>query len=64
MRVVHAPKSVHAGNPAEGRFRHAVCQFQLRMIPKYWKEPELLDGYVEMWDRDGDLPGVDAAESD
>ncbi len=25
--------------------------FNFRMIPKYWEEPELLNEYIEMWDR-------------
>ena len=25
--------------------------FNLRMIPKYWEEPKLLDDYVQLWDR-------------
>jgi hypothetical protein len=28
--------------------------YNFRMIPKYWEKPELLDGYVQMWDREGD----------
>lgn len=34
------------------------------MIPKYWEMPELLDGYVQMWDRGGESPGADAVESE
>ncbi len=30
--------------------------YNLRMIPSYWEKPELLDGYVKMWDRDSELP--------
>ena len=26
--------------------------YNLRMIPKYWEPPELLEGYVKMWERD------------
>lgn len=26
--------------------------YNLRMIPKYWEPPELLDGYVKMWERE------------
>ena len=28
--------------------------YHFRMIPKYWEEPELLEGYTRMWRRDGD----------
>jgi len=26
--------------------------YHLRMIPTYWEPPELLPGYVRMWDKD------------
>ena len=26
--------------------------YNLRMIPRYWEAPELLDGYVRMWGKD------------
>ena len=26
--------------------------FNFGMIPKYWEEPELLDDYVEMWEKE------------
>ena len=26
--------------------------FNLRMVPTYWEPPELLDNYLEMWERD------------
>ena len=30
--------------------------FNFRMIPKYWEDPELLNDYVQMWERRSD-PG-------
>ena len=27
--------------------------YNLRMIPEHWEPPELPDGYVQMWERDG-----------
>ncbi|MBN2561062.1 MAG: hypothetical protein JXQ75_09045 [Phycisphaerae bacterium] len=27
--------------------------FQFRMIPHYWKAPELLPDYVRLWEREG-----------
>ena len=45
-------------NDAAARF----VDYNFRMIPKYWEKPELLDGYVQMCNRDDDLPGASAVE--
>ena len=38
----------HERSDAAKRF----MDYNRRMIPKYWEKPELLDGYVKMWERD------------
>ena len=45
--------ALHAFN----NYEHAdaatrFVDYNFAMIPKYWEQPELLDGYVEMWERD------------
>ena len=40
---------------AAGRF----VDFNLRMIPKYWEEAELLDDYVQLWDRTSTTQNTD-----
>ena len=49
--------ALHAFNNYEKADAAArFVDYNFRMIPKYWESPELLDGYVQMWDRDGDSP--------
>ena len=41
-------------------FEHCECLLEARrfidyhflMVPTYWEPPELLDGYMRMWDKD------------
>lgn len=33
----------------------AFINYNDRMIPKYWEEPQLLDGYVDMLRRQGEI---------
>ena len=41
----------HERSDAAKRF----MDYNLRMIPKYWEPPELLKGYVKMWERDANV---------
>ena len=55
--------ALHAFNNYEQTDAAArFVDFNIRMVPKYWEEPTLLDDYIEMWGHDGNLPGVDASE--
>ena len=46
--------ALHAFNHYEKADAAArFVDYNFRMIPKYWEQPELLDGYVQMWARDG-----------
>ena len=55
--------ALHAFNNYEQADAAArFVDYNLRMIPKYWEKPELLDGYLQMWNRDDDLPGASAIE--
>ena len=45
--------ALHAFNNYEQTDAAArFVDFNIRMVPKYWEEPTLLDDYIEMWDRD------------
>ena len=47
--------ALHAFNNYEQADAAArFVDFNSRMIPKYWEEPELLDDYVENWDLNGE----------
>ncbi len=57
--------ALHAFNNYEKADAAArFVDYNFRMIPKYWEKPELLDGYVQMWNRDNGLPGAGAVESE
>jgi hypothetical protein len=46
--------ALHAFNNYEKADAAArFVDYNFRMISKYWEKPELLDDYVQMWDRDG-----------
>lgn len=45
--ALHAFENYEHADEA-GRF----VDFNMRMIPRYWERPQLLDGYVRMWDKD------------
>ncbi len=47
--------ALHAFNNYEKAAARFV-DYNFRMISTYWESPELLDGYAQMWDRDGDSP--------
>ncbi|MBP7937825.1 MAG: hypothetical protein KA354_24560 [Phycisphaerae bacterium] len=38
----------YSSEPAARRF----IDYHMRMVPKYWELPELLAGYMDMWDKD------------
>lgn len=45
--------ALHAFNNYEKADAAArFVDYHFRMIPEYWEQPELLEGYVQMWDRD------------
>jgi len=49
--------ALHAFNNYEKAAAAArFADYNFRMIPEYWEDPELLGGYVQMWGRDGDSP--------
>ena len=49
--------ALHAfNNYGEADEAARFVDFHLRMIPKYWEKPELLDDYVQMWERDSPTP--------
>ena len=49
--------ALHAFNNYEKTDAAArFVDFNFRMIPRYWEDPELLDDYVQMWERPSD-PG-------
>ena len=48
--------ALHAFNDYEKAAAARFVDYNFRMIPTYWESPELLDGYSQMWDRDGDSP--------
>jgi hypothetical protein len=51
--------ALHAFNNYEKADAAArFVDYNFRMIPKYWEQPQLLEGYVRMWGRDA--PDVDA----
>jgi hypothetical protein len=33
--------------------------YNFRMVPKYWEAPELLEEYVQIWDRDSSASDAD-----
>jgi hypothetical protein len=33
---------------------HEFVDYHFRSIPKYWEQPEMLEGYVKMWLRRGE----------
>jgi len=44
--------ALHAFNNYEKADAAArFVDYNFRMIPKYWEQPELLEGYMQMWDR-------------
>ena len=47
--------ALHAFNNYEHADAAArFVDYNFGMIPSYWEKPELLDGYVQMWERDRD----------
>jgi hypothetical protein len=56
--------ALHAFNNYEQADAAArFVDFNFRMIPKHWEKPELLDGYVKMWNPNNNLPGAGAVEA-
>lgn len=53
--ALHAFNNYEKADAAAG-----FVDFNLRMIPKYWEEPELLDDYVQMWELRGQESPSDA----
>ena len=53
--ALHAFNNYEKSDAAAG-----FVDFNFRMIPKYWEEPELLDDYVQMWERHGGSATSDA----
>lgn len=53
--ALHAFNNYEKADAAAG-----FVDFNFRMIPKYWEEPELLDDYVQMWERHGGSAASDA----
>jgi hypothetical protein len=56
--------ALHAFNNYEKADAAArFVDFNFRMIPKHWEKPELLNGYVKMWNPNNNLPGAGAVEA-
>ncbi len=57
--------ALHAFNNYEHADAAAnFVDYNFCMVPKYWEKAELLDDYVQMWNRDDDLPTVHADENE
>lgn len=44
--------AMHAFFNRESPPAKRFIDYHMQMIPKYWEQPELLEGYVRMWDKD------------
>ncbi len=50
QRSLHGLHAFNNHDHADAAAR--FVDYNFAMIPKYWEKPELLAGYVKMWERD------------